>query len=159
MAPAHSQDRTDGRIDGAEELLALTEELIRSVLTARGHRPEPGTPLRLTSPAGTTLLVRPGRAGSRLEVEIRLTAAFSIPDIPRLYGFCNAWNHDRFWPSAYVEVGDRGTVGVRGASVTDLPYGVAPHQLARLLERALAAGDELARAAAGLGPSSSRQAR
>ncbi len=151
MAPAPHQDTADGRIDLAETLRPLTGGLIRSVLTARGHRPEPGEPLRLTSPAGAAVLARPGGPGDRrLEVEVRLPAVFSIPDIPRLYGFCNTWNHDRFWPSAFVEVGDRGAVGLRGVTVTELPYGVSPHQLARLLERALTAGDELARAAAGL---------
>lgn len=68
---------------------------------------------------------------------------FTVDDIPRLYEFCNAWNHDKFWPKAYVHVRDDGKVRVMGETVTDLEHGVTFNQVSQLLRCGISTGCSL----------------
>ena len=66
------------------------------------------------------------------------------------YAFCNAWNHDRLLPKAYVHELDSGELLLAGDVTTDLAYGVAPVQLDVLLDATVATGVAYAEAVAAL---------
>jgi hypothetical protein len=70
--------------------------------------------------------------------------------VVRLYEFCNAWNHDRLWPKAYVHVQDDGTVNVIGEVLADWERGVTDEQLDQVMICGVATGCQLADAVAEL---------
>ena len=53
--------------------------------------------------------------------------------------FCNAWNHDRVLPKAYVD-DDRGDLILAGEVTTDLEHGVTGRQLGVLIDSVIATG-------------------
>ncbi len=137
-------DRLLGGYPGA--LSPLTNELVASVLTQRGYTVE-------TDPAGELVgrwadsliwFRRPGTAGELLQVRTVVAPTFAIEYVPALHAFCNAWNHDRLWPKAFVHVEDDGRARICGEVITDLERGVTPHQLDRLLDRGITTGCQLA---------------
>ena len=67
---------------------------------------------------------RLGTDRETLEVRTMTRTAFTADDVPRLYAFCNAWNHDRLWPKAYVHIADDGTPGSSARSSRDRSSGV-----------------------------------
>ncbi len=146
--------------DGADRPLAgypgalrpLTGELIATVLASRGYPVE-------TDPAGDLVgrwadsliwFLRPGSAGELLQVRTVAAPTFAIEYVPALHVFCNAWNHDRLWPKAFVHVEDDGRARICGEVIADLEHGVTPHQLDRLLDCGITTGCQLAAEVAGL---------
>jgi hypothetical protein len=85
-----------------------------------------------------------------LQVRALTRRDFSTDDVPRLYAFCNAWNHDRLWPKAYVHTGDDGVVRVVGEVAGDWERGVTPEQLDQMMICGIATSCELADAVAAL---------
>jgi hypothetical protein len=93
---------------------------------------------------------RLGKEEEVLQVRTLTPTVFSTDDVPRLYAFCNAWNHDRLWPKAYVHTADDGVVRVVGEVVGDWEQGVTPEQLDQVMICGIATGCELADAVAEL---------
>ncbi|MEV4638444.1 YbjN domain-containing protein [Actinoplanes sp. NPDC049548] len=93
---------------------------------------------------------RLGKNQEIFQVRALTHPAFSTDDVPRLYAFCNAWNHDRLWPKAYVHTGDDGVVHVVGEVGADFEHGVTPEQLDQVMVCGIATGIELAEAVAAL---------
>jgi hypothetical protein len=89
---------------------------------------------------------RLGQDRSMLQVRIRARRGFDVDDVPRLYEFCNSWNHDKLWPKAYVHVNDDGSVLVCGELFADLQRGAALDQLDQLMMCGISTGCELAAA-------------
>lgn len=96
---------------------------------------------------------RLGKNEEIFQVRALTHPTFSTDDVPRLYAFCNAWNHDQLWPKAYVHTGDDGTVRVVGEVGADFEHGVTPEQLDQILLCGVATSVELAEAVAALAPS------
>ncbi|MDM4723127.1 YbjN domain-containing protein [Micromonospora sp. WMMA1363] len=141
---ADDPDRTLTGYPGT--LRPLTGELIATVLAGRGYVVE-------TDPAGDLVgrwadsliwFLRPGAAGELLQVRTVAAPTFPIEYVPALHVFCNAWNHDRLWPKAFVHVEDDGWARVCGEVITDLEHGVTPHQLNQLLDCGITTGCQLA---------------
>ncbi|MDO3700567.1 YbjN domain-containing protein [Micromonospora sp. C28SCA-DRY-2] len=151
-APDDPDDPLDGD-DGPAELepAPLTLAMITAELERRGDRYE-------VDGAGTVFgrwgeaLIQFRRAGERGEIlHVRVVAARRLPAVRRAeaYAFCNAWNHDRLLPKAYVhDLG--GELALAGDVSTDLAHGVAPAQLAVLLDAAVRTGAGYAEAVAAL---------
>ncbi|MFF4879043.1 YbjN domain-containing protein [Micromonospora sp. NPDC000668] len=149
----------DGRADagqpgaglGDQELVALTLDLITSVLDRRGDQ-------YLVDEGGTVVgrwgdaVIQFRQAGERGEVlHTRAMAVRRLPATRRAeaYAFCNAWNHDRLLPKAYAhDLGEE--LMLAGDVATDLAHGVAPAQLLVLVEAAIATGVAYAEAVAAL---------
>lgn len=93
---------------------------------------------------------RLGPARSMLQVRVRARRTFTVDDVPRLYEFCNTWNHDKLWPKAYVHVHDDGSALLCGEVFADLTRGVSQAQLDQLMMCGISTGCELAAAAEGL---------
>ncbi|MEV0152295.1 YbjN domain-containing protein [Micromonospora sp. NPDC050686] len=139
----------DGPLGGpVRALRPLTRQLLAAVLEARGYVVSADADGDLVGRWDDSLIwfLRLGDAGELLQVRTVAAAAFPIERVPDLYAFCNAWNHDRLWPKAYVHVGDDGRAVVCGETVTDLEAGVTPHQLGQLLDRGISTGCQLAAA-------------
>jgi hypothetical protein len=147
-------DLDDPPDDGApadEEPRPLTLEMITAALDRRGDR--------YAVDAGGTVVGRWGealiqfrRAGERGEIlRARSVASRRLPAdrLAEAYAFCNAWNHDRLLPKAYVhDLG--GELVLAGDVSTDLAHGVAPAQLTVLLDAAVDTGVAYADAVAAL---------
>ncbi|MGC5290240.1 YbjN domain-containing protein [Micromonospora sp. DT231] len=137
---------TDGR-----ELMALTLDLITASLDRRGdgYLVEEGD--RVVG-RWDGVVIQFQRAGERGEVlHARAMATRRLPATRRAeaYAFCNAWNHDRLLPKAYVhDIG--GELVLAGDVATDLGHGVAPAQLTVLVDAAIATGVAYAEAVAAL---------
>ncbi|MEH0840797.1 YbjN domain-containing protein [Micromonospora sp. CPCC 205711] len=91
-----------------------------------------------------------GRHGEILHA--RVVAARRLPAhrLAEAYEFCNAWNHDRLLPKAYVHELDSDELVLAGDVTTDLEHGVAPVQLGVLVDAAVATGVAYAEAVAAL---------
>ncbi|MER7332405.1 MULTISPECIES: YbjN domain-containing protein [unclassified Micromonospora] len=135
--------------DGEPRPLSL--EMITAALDRRGDH--------YAVDAGGTVVGRWGealiqfrRAGERGEIlRARAVANRRLPADRRAeaYAFCNAWNHDRLLPKAYVhDLG--GELVLAGDVSTDLAHGVAPAQLTVLLDAAVDTGVAYADAVAAL---------
>ncbi|MGK5739006.1 YbjN domain-containing protein [Micromonospora sp. URMC 103] len=133
------------------ELAPLTLSMITALLDRRGDR--------YAVDAGATVVGRWGEAviqfrrlGERGEIlHARTLATRRLPVARRAeaYAFCNAWNQDRLLPKAYVhDLG--GELVLAGDVSTDLAHGVAPAQLAVLLNAAVTTGVAYADAVAAL---------
>lgn len=143
--------RAAGAGDGRAQLLRpLTNDLIASVLNARGY-------VFYTDGEGDLVgrwddnivyFLRLGFAGELLQVRTMAATAFSIDEVPALYAFCNTWNHDRLWPKTFVHVNDDGSARIFGEVVTDLEQGVTPLQLDQLIHCGISSGCQLADAVA-----------
>ncbi|MEU5780791.1 YbjN domain-containing protein [Micromonospora lupini] len=142
-SPRIEDDPLAGHPDG---LRPLTGELVAAVLAARGRSVGRAVNGDLVGRFDGNLIwfLRLGAAGEVLQVRTMVAPAFGIEQVPALYAFCNAWNHDRLWPKAFVHVDDGGHARIYGEVITDLERGVTPHQLDQLLDCGITAGCQLA---------------
>ena len=90
---------------------------------------------------------RLGENREMLQIRALVQHVFGIDDVRRLYEFCNAWNHDRLWPKAYVHTSDDGLVSVIGELVADWEKGVSQDQLDQVIICGIATGCQLSAAA------------
>lgn len=153
MVPPQFDDGPAGPLAGHPHTLRpLTGELLAAVLAVRGYACRPDDDGHLVGWLGDSLVWfrRLGRAGEVLQVRTVTAMSFDIERVPALRAFCNDWNHDHYWPKAFVEVDDGGRARICGEVSTDLERGVTPHQLDQLLDRGIAAGARLAAAVAEL---------
>ncbi|SCL47143.1 YbjN domain-containing protein [Micromonospora eburnea] len=93
---------------------------------------------------------RLGRRGEILHARVVATRRLPAARHAEAYAFCNAWNHDRLLPAAYVHDPGDGTLVLAADVTTDLAYGVAPAQLAVLVTAAVSTGAAYAEAVAAL---------
>jgi len=150
-----SQVRSEHPGGGAgrlEPLMPLTNELITRVLRDRGYRYFTDSDGDIGGHWDNTLIYffRIGEQQEMLQIRTMARRTFPIDDVPRLYAFCNSWNHDKIWPKAYVHVSDDGTAGVYGEVTTDLEKGVTAAQLDQLIMCGISTGCALAEAVADL---------
>ena len=130
----------------------MTHELIKSVLDARDYTymvDEDGDVLG-NFQGNLVYFFQIGEQREMLQVRAMVQHVFGMEDVVRLYEFCNAWNHDRLWPKAYVHTADDGAVRVVGEVVGDWERGVTPEQLDQVMICGIATGCELADAVAEL---------
>lgn len=129
-------------------LRPLTGELIAAVLRNRGYAVAEDEQGRLLGRWEDSLVwfLRLGAAGEILQVRTVAAPTFPIERVPMLHAFCNSWNHDRYWPKAFVHVDDDGRAVVCGEVIADLERGVTPHQLDELLDCGISTGCQLAAA-------------
>ncbi|WNM40505.1 YbjN domain-containing protein [Micromonospora halotolerans] len=153
MASPEIEDGPDGPLAGHPQTLRpLTGELIAAVLANRGYAVTEDADGDLVGRWGDSLIwfFRRGTAGELLQVRTVTAHRFGIETVPDLHAFCNAWNHDRLWPKAFVHVADDGLAQVCGEVTTDLERGVTPHQLDQLVDCGVTTGCQLAAAVADL---------
>ncbi|MEV6595323.1 YbjN domain-containing protein [Actinoplanes sp. NPDC051346] len=133
-------------------LQPLTNELIISALTARefAHFVDEDGDVGGNWQDCLIYFFRLGKNAEIFQVRALAQAEFSTDDVPQLYAFCNAWNHDRLWPKAYVHTGDDGVVRVVGEVGADFEHGVTPEQLDQVMICGIATGIELAEAVVAL---------
>ncbi|SBT38038.1 type III secretion system chaperone family protein [Micromonospora narathiwatensis] len=147
MASPEIEDGPDGPLAGHPEASRpLSGELIAAVLANRGYAVAEDADGDLVGrwEQGLIWFHRRGVAGELLQVRMVAAHRFGIERVPDLYAFCNAWNHDRLWPKAFVHVADDGLAQVCGEVTTDLERGVTPHQLDQLIDCGVATGCQLA---------------
>ncbi|MFG1778354.1 YbjN domain-containing protein [Micromonospora sp. NPDC049051] len=147
MASPGTEDGRHGPPTGHPGALEpLTGDLIAAVLHSRGYRVGADADGDLVGRWDDSLIwfLRPGAAGELLQVRTLTAPTFPIEYVPALHAFCNAWNHDRLWPKAFVHVEDDGRARVCGEVITDLERGVTAHQLDQLLDCGIATGCQLA---------------
>jgi hypothetical protein len=139
----------DGRVD---YLQPLSNDLIAAVLDAQGYRYFTDSDGDIGGRWDDHMIYffRFGSKGDLLQVRILVGNTFTTNDVPRLYAFCNEWNHDRLWPKAYVHVYDDGVARVCGEVMADLKTGVAFDQLTQLIECGIETGLHMADAVAEL---------
>ncbi|MGC4895800.1 YbjN domain-containing protein [Micromonospora sp. DT31] len=134
---------------GPEEPAPLDATLLAAALDAHGaaYTVEPDGTLVGRWGAATIQFRRLGRRGEVLHA--RMVAERRLPTDRRVeaYAFCNAWNHDRLLPAAYVHEPGDGTLVLAAGISTDLSCGVAPAQLAVLVAAAVRTGTAYADAA------------
>ena len=130
----------------------LTNEMITAALDARGfsYFVDADSDIAGNFQGNLIYFFRIGEQKEMLQVRAMIQHVFGMEDVTRLYEFCNAWNHDRLWPKAYVHVSDDGTVNVIGEVLADWEKGVAPEQLDQVLICGIATGCQLADAVAEL---------
>ena len=132
----------------SELLQPLSNELIIAALDRRGfaHKVDDDGDV-LGNWQGTLIyFFRIGERRELLQVRALTQRTFSTDDVPRLYAFCNAWNHDKLFPKAYVHVADDGAARVVGEVVTDWEHGVTLEQLDQVMLCGIATGCQLAEA-------------
>ncbi|MFF5171112.1 YbjN domain-containing protein [Micromonospora sp. NPDC000089] len=139
-------------LPSAEELAPLSVSMIGAVLDRRGD-------VYAVDAAGVLVgrwdeaviqFRRVGPAGEILHARVAATRRLPAGRIAEAYEFCNAWNHDRLMPKAYVHELDSGELVLAGDVTTDLEHGVAPAQLGVLVDAAVATGVAYAEAVAAL---------
>jgi hypothetical protein len=147
--PALPGDSTAGELG---HLLPLSNELIISVLEARGfsHQLDNDGDVCGNWQGNLIYFFRIGDRHEMLQVRTLAATVFGIEGVSRLYEFCNAWNHDRLWPKAYVHVADDGSARVVGEVVADWEHGVTVAQLDQVMICGIATGCQLADAVAQL---------
>ena len=130
----------------------LTHEMITAALDARGfsYFVDADGDLAGNFQGNLVYFFRLGEQHEMLQIRALVQHVFGIEDVLRLYEFCNAWNHDRLWPKAYVHVNDDGTVNVIGEVMADWERGVTLEQLDQVLICGVATGCQLADAVAEL---------
>ncbi|MCZ7420301.1 YbjN domain-containing protein [Verrucosispora sp. WMMA2121] len=125
-----------------DEIGALTVTMITEALDRRGDD-------YTVDPAGTVLgrwgdaVIHFRRAGTRQDIlHARVVAGRRLAADRRTeaYAFCNAWNRDRLLPKAYAHDPGDGELVLAGEVTTDLAYGVAPDQVAVLVDAAIRTG-------------------
>jgi len=132
----------------SELLQPLSNELIIAALDGRGfaHKVDDDGDV-LGNWEGTVIyFFRIGEKREVLQVRALTLQAFSTDDVPRLYAFCNAWNHDKLFPKAYVHVADDGAARVVGELVADWEHGVTLAQLDQVMLCGIATSCQLAEA-------------
>ncbi|HEY6597090.1 MAG TPA: YbjN domain-containing protein [Asanoa sp.] len=152
MSPPVGDQVPDHLAAGAPE--PLTDDLIARVL--RGHdyvfTTDSDGDLVGRWDDNVIYFFRLGDAGEILQVRTTAARVFTIDDVPRLYAFCNAWNHDKLWPKTFVHVNDDGSARVCGEVVADLEGGVTPDQLDQLLSCGISTGCQMSDALTELKP-------
>ncbi|MBQ1073731.1 YbjN domain-containing protein [Micromonospora sp. C31] len=134
-----------------DEPRPLSLAMVTAALDRRGDRYEVDDRGAVTGRWGEAL-IQFRRVGERGEIlQARSVASRRLPAdrLTEAYAFCNAWNHDRLLPKAYVHEQD-GELVLAGHVATDLAHGVAPAQLAVLLDAAVQTGVAYADAVAAL---------
>ncbi|MFG3713573.1 YbjN domain-containing protein [Micromonospora sp. NPDC047730] len=143
--PADDDPPADG------EPRPLSVEMITAALDRRGDHYAVDADGTVVGRWGEAL-IQFRRAGERGEIlRARAVASRRLPAdrLAEAYAFCNAWNHDRLLPKAYVhDLG--GELVLAGDVSTDLAHGVAPAQLTVLLDAAVDTGVAYADAVAAL---------
>ena len=126
----------------------LTQDMIKAVLDARGftYFVDADGDVAGNFQGNLIYFFQIGEQKEMLQVRAMVQHVFGMEDVPRLYEFCNAWNHDRLWPKAYVHVSDDGTVNVIGEVLADWEKGVTPEQLDQVMICGIATGCQLAEA-------------
>ncbi|MGC5017780.1 YbjN domain-containing protein [Micromonospora sp. DT47] len=136
----------------ADELAPLSLSMISAVLDRRGD-------VYAVDAAGVVIgrwdeaVIQFRQIGQHGEIlHARVVAARRLPAdrLAEAYEFCNAWNHDRLLPKAYVHELGEGELVLAGDVTTDLEHGVAPAQLGVLVDAAVATGVAYAEAVAAL---------
>ncbi|WP_200209041.1 YbjN domain-containing protein [Micromonospora coerulea] len=136
----------------ADEPAPLSLALVTAALDRRGDG-------YATEPDGTVVgrwgeaVIQFRRLGGRGEIlHARVVATRRLPAarLAEAYAFCNAWNHDRLLPKAYVHEPTEGELLLAGDVTTDLAHGVAPAQLDVLIDATVATGVSYAAAATAL---------
>jgi hypothetical protein len=154
MPPPGFEDTPDGVPGGAhpQNLRPLTNDLIAAVLAGRDYTVYTDADGDLVGKWDDNLIYffRLGDDGELLQVRTMAGTTFSIDDVPALYAFCNAWNHDRLWPKAFVHVNDDGSARVCGEVIADLAEGVTLPQLDQLVNCGISTGCQMAAAVAEL---------
>ncbi|MDI1460939.1 YbjN domain-containing protein [Catellatospora sp. KI3] len=140
---------SDGEV---QTLVPLTNDLIAAVLSTRGYNfsTDDDGDIGGVWNDNVVYFLRQGATGEALQVRTIVATGFTVDDVPRLYAFCNEWNHDRLWPKAYVHVNDDGTARVVGEVMADLSRGVSHPQLDQIIRCGISTGSQLAEAAAEL---------
>ena len=159
MASPEIEDGPDGPLAGHPQALRpLTGRLIAAVLANRGYpvTEDPDGDLVGRWEERLIWFHRRGVDGELLQIRTVAAHRFGIAHVPALYAFCNAWNHDRLWPKAFVHVANDGLAQVCGEVTTDLERGVTPHQLDQLVDCGITSGCQLAAAVRRLPGGSSR---
>ncbi|MGK5521756.1 YbjN domain-containing protein [Micromonospora sp. URMC 107] len=129
----------------------LSVAMITAALDRRGDRYAVDDRGAVTGRWGEAL-IQFRRAGERGEIlQARSVASRRLPAdrLAEAYAFCNAWNHDRLLPKAYVHE-EEGELMLAGHVATDLAHGVAPAQLTVLLDAAVETAVAYAEAVAAL---------
>ncbi|MCW3813414.1 YbjN domain-containing protein [Micromonospora sp. DR5-3] len=137
---------------GEEEPAPLSLALLTAALDVRGdgYAVEPdGTVVGRWGEAVIEFR-RLGRRGEILHARVVATRRLPAARRAEAYAFCNAWNHDRLLPAAYVHDPGDGTVALAADVTTDLTHGVAPAQLVVLVAAAVSTGAAYAEAVAAL---------
>ncbi|MGK5678648.1 YbjN domain-containing protein [Actinoplanes sp. URMC 104] len=134
----------------------FTKDMIAEALDARGftYFTDADGDLGGNFQGNLIYFFRIGEQQEVLQVRAMVQHLFAIEDVPRLYEFCNSWNHDQLFPKAYVHVNDDGTVLVVGEVIADWEKGVTPEQLDQVIIAAVATSVQLANEVAELRQSS-----
>ncbi|SCF40178.1 Putative sensory transduction regulator [Micromonospora mirobrigensis] len=99
---------------------------------------------------GAVIRFRPaGEGGDILHARVVADRRLPTGRLAEAYAFCNAWNHDRLMPKAYVHQRD-GELVLAGDVTVDLAHGVAPAQLTVLVTATVNTGVAYAEAVAAL---------
>ncbi|MFE9693192.1 YbjN domain-containing protein [Micromonospora sp. NPDC005806] len=137
---------------GEEELAPLSLALLTAALAARGddYAVEPDGTVVGRWGAAVIQFRRLGREGEILHARVVATRRLPADRRAEGYAFCNAWNHDRLLPAAYLHDPGDGTLVLAADVTTDLAQGVAPAQLVVLVTAAVSTGTAYAEAVAAL---------
>ncbi|WBC09691.1 YbjN domain-containing protein [Micromonospora sp. WMMA1947] len=137
---------------GPEEPAPLDAALLAAALDARGepYTAEPDGTLAGRWGDATIQFRILGRQGDVLHARVVAERRLPAGRRAEAYAFCNAWNHDRLLPAAYVHEPGDGTLVLAAGVSTDLSCGVAPAQLAVLVAAAVRTGTAYAEAVAAL---------
>jgi hypothetical protein len=130
----------------SEQLQPLSNELIIAVLDAReyAHKVDDDGDVLGNWQGMLIYFFRIGERREMLQIRALTQRAFSTDDVPRLYSFCNAWNHDKLFPKAYVHVADDGAARVVGEVAADWEHGVTLAQLDQVMLCGIATSCQLA---------------
>ncbi|WP_349878424.1 YbjN domain-containing protein [Micromonospora sp. HUAS YX12] len=137
---------------GPEEPAPLDAAMLAAALDARGepYTAEPDGTLAGRWGEATIQFRLLGRQGDVLHARVVAQRRLPAGRRAEAYAFCNAWNHDRLLPAAYVHEPGDGTLVLAAGVSTDLSCGVAPAQLAVLVAAAVRTGTAYAEAVAAL---------
>lgn len=147
-----ADDPAEPLLPGPEEPAPLDAALLAAALDARGepYTPEPDGTLAGRWGEATIQFRLLGRDGDVLHARVVAERRLPAGRRAEAYAFCNAWNHDRLLPAAYVHEPGDGTLVLAAGISTDLSCGVAPAQLAVLVAAAVRTGTAYAEAVAAL---------
>ncbi|MDO3682425.1 YbjN domain-containing protein [Micromonospora sp. C28ISP2-4] len=145
-------DPAEPLLPGPEEPAPLDRALLAAALDARGepYTREPDGTLAGRWGEATIQFRLLGRRGDVLHARVVAQRRLPAGRRAEAYAFCNAWNHDRLLPAAYVHEPGDGTLVLAAGVSTDLSCGVAPAQLAVLVAAAVRTGAAYAEAVAAL---------
>lgn len=139
--------------EGRDEVVApLTVQAITAALDDRGDRyyvDEDGT-VGGQWGKGMVTFDCMGEQGEILHVRVVAQRRLPADRLMDAYAFCNAWNHDKLLPKAYVHDTGQGDLILAGDITTDLEHGVAAPQLGVLLHASIVTSAQFADEVAGL---------